>query len=518
MRFLKFTAQIIVVFLLFAAPAHAKWHVAESDNFVIYANDSEKDLTKFSDYLERYHQALEIMMMRDLPVPSPSNRVTIYVVGGESELKSLYGGDNRYVAGFYVPRAGGSKAFVQNVVFKGGTLDFSLQILLHEYAHHFRISTSRYSLPLWWNEGEAEFYSSAKFESDGGISIGRPNNNRAGELFSARDVSIRELLDEELYRKKQSNSYDAFYGKAWLLYHYLYFAETRKGQFEKYARAIVEGTPALVAAEGVFGDLQKLDRELDVYQKRLTMSAWTIKPAAFKPVPTAIRPLSEGEAAMMKVVMRSKRGVDEEEAAKLVIDARKIAALYPGDAGVLTALAEAEFDSGNDDAAIAAADKAISIDKMRKDAYVQKGYALFRKAAKAPDADAAYKAAMAPFNALNKLENDHPLPLIYYYRSYTERGKREEDMPETVRHALERAAELSPFDQELWLNVADMLLDEKKFDLAINALEPIANTAHRSGTSNQAARMIKRIKKIQDGTATNIYTSDEVEEADTPGA
>ena len=37
--------------LSFAMPAQADWHVAESDHFVVYADDSEKDVRRFSEML-----------------------------------------------------------------------------------------------------------------------------------------------------------------------------------------------------------------------------------------------------------------------------------------------------------------------------------------------------------------------------------------------------------------------------------------------------------------------------------
>lgn len=510
---IRLVIYFITAFLAISSAAHAKWYQAESDHFVVYANDKQSDVARFSENLERYHAALEIIMNRKLGKPSPSNRVTIFVARSDSQIKALHNGDNNFVAGFYIPRAGGSVAFVQDVRFNTRAVDFSMQILLHEYAHHFLISSMRHAMPLWWQEGAAEYFSSAIFNSDGGISIGRPNNNRAAELHNTRKVPIRQLLDEELYEKfERKGTYDNFYGRAWLLFHYLYFSEPRKGQFEKYSKAIVDGAPPLKAAEAAFGDLDALDIELDKYMKQRTMSAWGINASSLPTQPATIRELSEGEAAMMNVVMRSKAGVDEDLSKENLIAAHEIAAQYPNDAGVLEALAEAEFDAGNDDAAVAAADKAIAIDPNRKNAYVQKGYALFSMAKKAADKDAAYIAAMRPFKALNALENDHPLPLIYHYRSFIERGK---PLNENARLALERAAELSPFDQGLWLTVAMMWANEGKIQMAIAALRPIANSPHKSGMSRGAEKAIKQLQKIAEGQSSEIEETD-FEEAPQP--
>ena len=214
-----------------------------------------------------------------------------------------------------------------------------------------------------------------------------------------------------------------------------------------------------------------------------------------------MRRLPKGEAAMMKVRMKSQRGVTRAQAIDLVEDARKVAAKFPNDAGVLAALAEAEHDAGNDDAAIAAADKAIASDPTRTNAYVQKGYSLFRKARKAEDKDAAYKRAMRPFSALNQIENDHPLPLIYYYRSYTERG---EEPPENARHALERAGELAPFDQEIWFQIAVMQMQEGKIELAKNALRPLANDPHGGGQADRMRDLVAVLETLPEGEPVDM--------------
>jgi tetratricopeptide (TPR) repeat protein len=166
--------------------------------------------------------------------------------------------------------------------------------------------------------------------------------------------------------------------------------------------------------------------------------------------------------------------------------------LTPEEPAVLAALAEAEHDSGNEQAAIAAADAALAIDPNRVKAYVQKGLALFALAAEADDRDAAYRAAREPFLALNRIENDHPLPLIYFNRSFVERG-----VPpnENATQALERAAELAPFDLMLRLNLATQQLRAGKGGQARANLLPIAYSPHGGRMAEGARAVIDRIDR-----------------------
>ena len=491
---------IVAAFALFAAtPTWAGWNKAESDRFVIYSDSSEGDIRLFAERLERYHVAMTLITGFDPPVPSPSNRVTVYAVGSGRTLRKLYGDANSNVAGFYIPRAGGSVAFVPNVRLRGSETDFTLIVLLHEYAHHFTISSAPFALPRWVTEGWAEFFAAAKFSPDGGVDIGLPANHRVGDLNFASKLSIREVLDYDRIAKDDGPRRDGFYGQAWLMFHYLYFNPERTPQFGTYLSKYTQGVPSLQAAEEAFGDLDKLERELKSYQRTRRIPAKRYSADLLPIGKITITPLSTGMSEMIDVVLRSRRGVSREEALELLPDARAIAAKFPDDGGVLAALSEAEYDAGNDAEAIAAADAAIALDPSQKNAYVQKGFALFRIAqdVDASAADDAYAAAMKPFEALNAIEADHPLPLIYYYRSFAQRRK----VPnETARAALERASVLAPFDQELRLNVAMMMISERKNELARFMLAPLAADPHGSGRSERAKQLMAVLEQTPDGT------------------
>ncbi|WP_199798875.1 hypothetical protein [Qipengyuania thermophila] len=492
---------LLVAALFVTGPAHARWHEAQSQHFVIYANDRPQDVQAFAEMLEKYHAALQYLSGRPAAPVSPSNRVVIFAVGSERHMERMADG-NPFVAGFYIPRAGGSRAYVQNIALRRDRVDFSVKVLLHEYAHHFLMAQSRFDMPRWMSEGAAEFYASALFPDSGHVSLGRPAAHRAQEILEAPNIPIRHLIDDGRSGTKPRNLMIGFYGQSWLMYHYLMFAPERQGQLDAYARHLMAGTPSVKAAEAAFGDLDALDKELTRYARAPRMMSVNLSPERLGPIPAVrVSPLAEGHAAAMPLIMRSQRGVSKREAPGLAASLRRIAERYPQDAQVFAALAEAEFDAGNDAAAIAAADKAIALDPSIANAYVQKGYALFRQARDAGDKDAAYAAAMAPFTQLNRLENDHPLPLIYYHRSFSERGA---PLTERARHALERAGELAPFDRSLWLDIGLMQAEEGKRDMAVASLASVAYSPHPDLSSKQAQAIIDAINAAGDGALPDL--------------
>jgi Flp pilus assembly protein TadD len=493
--------QILLLFALLAplGAAQAAWHEASSDHFVIYADDTPRDIEAFSRKLERFHSAVSMATGNKADKPSPSNRVTIYVVRNEREVQKLANAVGSFVAGFYRPRAGGSLAVVPSVDVAGKVSDGTMLHLLHEYVHHFTYETSRFPPPRWMSEGGAEFFSSASFEKNGSVLVGRPAVHRALELNYALEVDVEELLDPAIYEKKTAKrrTYDAYYGKAWLLYHYLTFVPERKGQLENYVRLLVAGKQQREAALTAFGDFKVLEAELGKYMRIRKMSAIVIRQEGITEGAVAVRALTAGEAAIMPLRIRSKVGVDTEEAKKVVAETRTVAARFPEDASVLAMLAEAEFDAGDSKAAVVAAEQAIKIDPSQVNAYVQLGYARFDLASQADDLDAAYRTAVSPFVTLNKRENDHPLPLVYFYRSYVDRGEKPTAL--AIR-GLERAAEIAPFDMGLRMNLARQQIADGRYKAARSNLAPLAFNPHPDEGSEQAKILLETIVGKADGT------------------
>ncbi|APG62166.1 hypothetical protein LPB140_04355 [Sphingorhabdus lutea] len=503
MRFFTFIASILIIF---AVPAHAEWHEANSDHFRIIADQNEKDVREFAERLEKFHSALHLTLGIKNIKPSPSNRLTIYVLRNDFQLKKLYGDKKSFVGGFYIPRAGSSVSFIPRVDTNGNDVDMSERVLFHEYAHHIMYTNNKLITPRWYSEGFAEFHGSAKFEKDGGIGLGITASHRGAELYLADNIKIEELLDRETYRlaREKDKSYDNFYGRAWLLYHYLNMGGERPGQLSKYFTQLANGKSELDAAREAFGDLEILDKDLKKYMRRSKLQYMKIAGTALKTTDIHIRKMTEAEGQAIPLIIQQKRGLNKESADELLIEARALAEKFPDDASILSMLSEAEFDTENYQAAIDAADKSIAIDPKNINAHVQKIYALAEIAKDADDIDAAWKNVRSAVVTLNKLENDHPIPLIYYYNSFREQGV---NIPETAVNGIVRALEIAPYDQKLRWMVAQQFMREKEYSLARYYLIPLANDPHQKNANNPAAKLLRAIENLKDGENLSIKLS-----------
>jgi tetratricopeptide (TPR) repeat protein len=483
--------------LLFTTTASAALLEVSSDHFVIYGDQNEKVMRGFAERLELFHAAMAHVFGRKEQRPSPSNRVTVFVVSSHEKVREAVGADDSYLAGIYLPRAGSAIAVVPKL--KGASSDYDISgeaVLLHEYAHHFMSGLTARTYPRWFVEGFAEFFAGAKFRPDGSVGLGVPPMHRAVELAVAREVPIRKLLAFDGGLTDAKKGYGSFYGQSWVLFHYLQFAPERAGQLQKYQQLLASGDSALEAAEGAFGDLDQLKKDLDGYERRKKLSIMVIDAKHLDRGAITVRPLRPGEAEVMPVVLRSKVGVTEEEALELVPRARSIAARHADDPAVLAALAEAEYDAGFHDAAIAAADRAIAIDPTRINAHLQKGYALFAKAQSGASPPESWKDVRAQFARTNRLENDHPIPLVRFYLTYLEQG---EPPTRNAVSGLEWAMQLAPFDPTLrWMVVQQMIRDER-FPEAVQTLAPLAYSPHPGEHTAQARKLLEEITARMDG-------------------
>ena len=52
---------LVLLALALPGAARAEWFEASSAHFVVYADDSERDIRKFSEQLERYHEAMAVI-------------------------------------------------------------------------------------------------------------------------------------------------------------------------------------------------------------------------------------------------------------------------------------------------------------------------------------------------------------------------------------------------------------------------------------------------------------------------
>lgn len=482
---------LVATALLLPGAASAKWHEASSAHFVIYSDTDPEKLRAFSTRLEWFDKALRYSRgTPDDPV-GPANRLTVYVVSNVGAVQRLAGSSVSNVAGFYSGRASGSVAFVPRRTGSGGVGDLDADtIFFHEYAHHFMLGNFSGVYPAWFTEGFAEYYSTAKVSADGTVVFGNAANHRGYGIFNEASLPLAAILGGT-YGKLSDLQREVLYGRGWLLMHYLGSDPARSQQLDAYLRLLDEGKPAPEAATLAFGDIKKLDRELNSYVRRPRLTGRTIGLGKEPLAPIAVRALRPGEAALMPVRMRSDRGVDLKGARALVADARRLAAPYPNDPAVQAALAEVEYDARNLDEALAAADRALAADPKHGGAMIYKGRVLVARAARDGTKDKkAWRDARSWFVKAANVDTEDAEPKMLFHASYVAEGVKP---TANAVEALVYAQSLAPQDAGLRMQVVHQHLVDGKLDDARRLLGPIAFNPHAGTGRNRAAELMAKL-------------------------
>lgn len=466
---MKFRHMAFVVAGLLATvsqSAAAEWLEAKTKHFKVYGDVSEKEMIKFVDRMERFDGALRSLIQPKEVVP-----VTIYLVDGVSEVQRLAKGGG--MAAYYLPRYDGPIAVAPTRLTESGSMS-AQSMLLHEYAHHLLISNTDQYYPGWMNEGFAEFFMTAKFSDDGSVTFGAPNNDRDYWMTQMSRWSAKELLESDK-RKLDALEVGQKYSRGWLMVHYLLLGGERDGQLAQYVGLINNGMKPVEAGEKVFGDLKKLNSDLELYMRRSQIKTITLAPKDFSfDSNIVLRRLTPGEAAIMPTRMYSTTGVDAQMAKKTVAKASPIAANFLNDSFVQASYAEMQYDNKDYAGADTSLNRALAINPKNFDAIIYKGRVAAMKAVQSKNADD-WKTARKWFLQANKQEPDNPLPFVLYYDSFGAEGK---TAPESAVDGLLRALVLVPQDVSVRARTAVALVNVGDLKTARSVLAATAGNAH----------------------------------------
>lgn len=485
--------------VLFSAPLKAAdWYVAETDHFSVYSDDRKKsDVEEFARDLERLDEVLRILSgigPDDGSLPE-SAKVSVFRFGETADMATLAGARGSGIGGFFIGRASGSVAFVprtRDVHRERGfqtQRDSSMQLdpkatLFHEYVHYFMFQHRDAPYPLWYSEGFAELFSNLQFEDDYFV-IGEVPPWRSYSL-STIPIDLEKTFDPPAKSERETTG--RTYAHGWLIASHLNLNPERRGQMGQYMVAIAAGKSPMEAAEEAFGDLDVLLAELDEFRKG---RARVLKvPYINKTEPKVeLRKLSDAEAARMEMMILSKRGVDEDQANKLVGDARTLVARYPDSAAVLLAASEAEFDARNYDEAEALAKRTLAIDPEAVDAAIYLADVAMRRSYEDPSQLAV---ARQLYVDANNMVSDHAYPLYGYYLTHL--FDENAPVPDDAVASLEAAFAYAPFDGSVRQAMVHMLLQTDRV-----AGAKVVGNQWISGKSGYACMARKQFAEFEAG-------------------
>ncbi|HSF44196.1 MAG TPA: tetratricopeptide repeat protein, partial [Thermoanaerobaculia bacterium] len=243
-------------------PRKEEWIELKTANFTLYSNAGRVNTERIGTNLERLRSALKLLTP-DLSLSSPYP-TSIFVFKNASALEPyqrIYNGKPQKAGGYFMSRSYGNY-----VAINGDPRGDEMANIHHEYLHYV-IRNNYASLPLWLNEGLAEYYST--FEVSGNeAKIGLPHPHHIVWLRKNALIPLPTLLsiDEQSPEYNEESPRGSFYAQSWALVHYLLAGNPeRRLQAVEYLRLIQTGSSREEAFRKTFGDPAALERELRAY-------------------------------------------------------------------------------------------------------------------------------------------------------------------------------------------------------------------------------------------------------------
>lgn len=296
---------LAAILLLTAVPSYAgdrnqNWVEVRSPHFVVLSNAGEKDgrhvAQQFENIRAMFHQVFPKLRV-DAGKPT-----IIFALRNEDSLKIFLPGygsnpNSKKLAGLYTQHQDMNFALVRTDA--SGTAENEYHALYHEYTHSILHMNLR-GLPLWLDEGLAEFYGNTRFLGKD-ASFGMVEKNQLIYLQRENLIPVEKLVSADmsspLYNARDHSG--MFYVESWALVHYLMLSPEMKDQnlLGKFLGALQSTDDPVEAAQQSFGDLKKLGGRLESYARSQTFTyAHLPVDAGLSEKDFAARPLSPAEA------------------------------------------------------------------------------------------------------------------------------------------------------------------------------------------------------------------------------
>ncbi len=279
------------------APAHAapKWIQLRSANFLLEGDADERDIRDVARRLEEFRETLSRLLTNARFDRTP----TIIVVFGNDRsyapVKPTFQGKPVDSPAFFQP--GPDAHYVAMVV---GRAD-PLAMVFHEFTHQF-VRANLGIVPLWFEEGLAEYYSS--FSADGKRAYVGKVIEPFVLMLRDRWVPLVQVLTtvhaSPLYNNDANR--DVFYAESWAFVHCLLNgpgSDARRVQLFRFLYRLGTGMALEQASMEAFGaSIAGMEKELRQYVRQMSFTSGivTFDQPIEQRVNTKAQPLGEAAA------------------------------------------------------------------------------------------------------------------------------------------------------------------------------------------------------------------------------
>ena len=278
------------------------WVQITSPNFIVASNAGEREARHVAQEFEQirgvFHAAFPKLRL------DPGKPIIILAAKNENTMKLLLPDfweqkNHVHPAGLY--QSGEEKHYVAVRTDTQGENRY--HIVYHEYTHAL-LHLNFTGLPLWLDEGLAEFYGNTGILGND-IQLGKIDEYHLTLLRQSKLIPIDQLLqvDHRSPYYNEQNRASIFYAESWALVHYLLLdPEPRKRDLLAHFLQAWDKTGNQVeAAQQAFGDLKKFGQVVEAYARQGSFYVGNIKSTIQTDEKSyASRILSAAEATTMR--------------------------------------------------------------------------------------------------------------------------------------------------------------------------------------------------------------------------
>ncbi len=522
MKYVRLSAiSLFLLVLFFASPrptnAMDVWTQVRSKNFLLVGNASEKDIRKVGTKLEEFRETFRLLFGgANLTSAIPTN---VIVFKSDSSFKNFKPkrGDvkiDTFVAGYFQP--GEDVNYISLSAEGDGSGDATKYgVIFHEYVH-FIVNTNfgKSDVPPWFNEGLAEYYETFAIEADQKVKLGLPQPRHLELLNANKLIPLETLFSTTNRQLLQSgdHSRSIFYAESWALIHYL-IQGGKADALNKFLNSLVNKDPPQKAFQDAFlinYAAMEVDLRRYVSQNSYPYRVITLpKKLTFDDdMKTSILDESDSNAYLGDLLYHLNRA---DNAEPLLVDALKLA---PHSSMANTTLGMVKLRQRKFDEARKYLETAMAGDPKNHIAYFRYAYLLSREGR-----DEFGYVSGFPKETADKIRQVLQ-KAIEINPSFTESYEllafinliSNENLDESIA-LLQTALKFQPGNQRYALRIAEIELQQKKFDAASLSAKRIAATTDDTEIKGRADNLLAQIGRLKQFSSLETAQQKTYEEA-----
>lgn len=307
---------LVMLAMMGQGQAREKWVEVSSPHFKVVTDAGQYEGQQLAEHFEKMRETFTALLRTH---PADVGPMLVLAVRNRKEFReiepSAYLGRGKLdLAGYFVWR--GPRNYI--LLRLDGDGPHAYATVYHEYTHYLLRDDYTW-MPLWLNEGLAEFYQNTDIHP-GEVDLGQPD---LGDLMYLRQHSlipvstlVQITASSPYYHEEQKGT--IFYAESWALTHYLIVTDREHGteRLGTYENDLKARQDSLTAARNAFGSLRGMDKDLAAYLNHLEYAYFRLNlKTRLSPAEFHTREVPETEADAMRAgVLVDSHRMDEARA------------------------------------------------------------------------------------------------------------------------------------------------------------------------------------------------------------